>query len=182
MPPTLTRAAVRSLVHRALKHGLPREEAEEIVARSWERAAPHFDPSRGSLEALLHRTVQREAIDWWRDRARWQRVQEQLQAENPHVVLPISKSADANQRRLLERLDEQERRIFAAWALQKHLPQGDFDAQRAAETVGLTVPAFNQAKRRLKTRILRTLQELGLESRDLWSVAANEGPRRKRHA
>ena len=53
MPPTLTRAAVRALVHRALKHGVPREEAEDIVARSWERAAPRHDPSRGSLEALL---------------------------------------------------------------------------------------------------------------------------------
>jgi len=182
MPPTLTRAAVRALVHRALKHGVPREEAEDIVARSWERAAPRHDPSRGSLEALLHRAVQREAIDWWRDRQRWQRVQERLGAEPSRAALPISAQADANQRKLLERLDDQERRIFAAWALQKHLPQGSFDAERAAQSVGLSVSEFNKAKKRLKTRIQRTLQDLGLETRELWSVAANEGPRRKRHA
>jgi len=182
MPPPLTRAAVRGLVHRALKHGVPREEAEDIVARSWEKVGPTYDPSRGSLEALLNRVVEREAIDWWRDRKRWQRVQERLRAESNVVQLPASGAGDENQRLLLDRLDEQERRIFATWALQKHLPQGSFGAERAADTVGLTVSEFNNAKKRLRTRISTILQELGLEARDLWSVAANEGPRRKRHA
>ncbi len=182
MPPELTRTAVRGLLKRAMRHGVPREEAEDIVFRSWEKAACHYDPSKGSLEALLTRVVEREAIDWWRDRKRWQRVQERLQAETNVVFLQVSGSADHNQRQLLDRLDEQERRVFAAWALQKHLPQGSFDAKRAADTLGLSVAQFNNAKKRLRGRVQAVLDELGLEARELWSVAANEGPRRKSHA
>lgn len=182
MSPTLSRAAVRTLVHCALKQGVPREEAEDIVARCWERASAHYQPGRGSFEAFLNRMVEREAIDWWRDRKRWQRVQERLKAEPRAASQPVSVAAETNQRLVLERLDPQECRLFAAWALQKHLPQGSFDAQRVAATVGVPVAELNNAKKRLKTRILNILNELGLESRDLWSVAANEGPRRKRHA
>ena len=182
MPPNLTRTTVRNLVHCALKHGVPRQEAEDIVSRAWERAAAHYDPGRGSLEGLLHRIVEREAIQWWRSRKRWREVQERLQTESVARAQPISAEAEGNQGRVLEQLDAQERKLFAAWALQKHLPQGTFDAARAAATVGLSVAEFNKAKKRLKTRILTILTELGLETRDLWSVATNEGPRRRRHA
>ena len=124
MSPTLSRATVRNLVHRALKQGVPREEAEDIVARCWERATSHYESDRGSFEALVNRMVEREAVDWWRDRKRWQKVQARLKAEPAVVSQPVSVHAEANQRLLLERLNPQECRLFAAWALQKHLPQG----------------------------------------------------------
>ena len=178
----LTRTAVRHLVRCALKRGVPREEAEDIVSRCWERASNHYQPEKGSFEALLNRMVEREATDWWRDRQRWRRVQERVKAEPSLLSQPISREAETNQKRLLEHLSPQECQLFAAWALQKHLPQGSYDAKRVAETVGLSIAELNNAKKRLKTRIVHILEELGLESRDLWSVAANEGPRRKHHA
>ena len=181
MPPTLNRVAVRSLVRCAMKRGVPREEAEDIVAQCWEKASNDYQSDRGAFEALLNRMVERAAIDWWRDRKRWERVQARLKAEPRLVSQPTSPAAESNQRLMLEKLTVEERRLFAAWALQKHLPQGSFSAKQVAETVDIPLSELNNAKKRLKTRIVNILNELGLETRELWSVAANEGPRRKHH-
>ena len=180
--PAPTRAAIRELVRRALRRGVPPQEAEDIVAVAWERAVRTYDSDRGTFEAFLNRIVERKVADWWREHRRWRRVSERLKAESNVVALPVSDGAHDNQRRLLERLDPTERKVFAAWALQKHLKQGAFDARAAATSVGMTVTEFNNAKKRLRTRVMAVLDELGLEARDLWTVADDEGPRRKRHA
>ena len=170
-----------------MKRGVPRADAEDIVLRAYEKAAPVHDPLRGSLESLLHRTVERDTVDWWRRNRAWSRAAESLTAQADVIRLhsvdsSVQLRAHGHQQALLERLSEGERKVFAAWALQRHLPQGELKASRAAATLGMTVPEFNNAKKRLGRRVRAVLDELGLTPRDLWTVADDEGPRRQRRA
>lgn len=187
MPQSISRRALRGLIGRAMQRGVPRADAEDIVLRAYEKATSVHDPARGSFEALMQRTVERETVDWWRRRRAWSRAAERLGAEadvvRPQAVDSAARlRAHTHQQALLERLSEDERRVFAAWALQRHLPQGELTAARAGATLGLTVAQYNNAKKRLARRVRAVLEELGLTPSDLWTVADDEGPRRKRHA
>ena len=186
MPPTLDRRALRGLIASAMRRGVPRADAEDIVLRAWEKAAPTFDPTRGTLEALLQRVVIRDAAEWWRQHRTFRERADQLGAESVHHLhgpRPEDRArAHAHQQELLDRLSEEERKVFAAWALQRHLPQGALPAPRAARSVGLTTAEYNNAKKRLARRVRAILGELGVTPRDLWTVAEDEGPRSKRHA
>ena len=187
MPQSISRRVLRGLIGRVMRRGVPRSDAEDIVLHAYEKAAPTHDPARGSLEALLHRTVERETVDWWRRERAWTRAAETIRSEAAvvrlHGVDPATRRrAHLHQEALLERLTPAERKVFAAWALQRHLPQGELTASRAAATLGVSVPEYNNAKKRLARRIHAVLDELGLTPRDLWTVADDEGPRSKRHA
>ena len=183
MPQSISRRALRGLIGRVMRRGVPRSDAEDIVLHAYEKAAPVHDPARGSLESLLHRTVDRDTVDWWRRNRAWSKVAQRLSAQADvvqlHVVDPAAqRRAHGHQQALLERLSPQERKVFAAWALQRHLPQGELTASRAAATLGVSVPEYNNAKKRLARRVRVVLDELGLTPRDLWTVAEDEGPRR----
>jgi DNA-directed RNA polymerase specialized sigma24 family protein len=163
-----------------MRRGLPRPDAEDLVQRAWEKSVAAHDTSKGSLEALMTRVVQRDAVDWWRRQMRHSAAHEQLK-------LTVVDSGDSgarqiaakNQRTLLDALDAEERRVFGVWALQKHLPQGSFPAPRAARTLGMTVPEYENAKRRLRSKVRHVLDELGWTPHDLYSAGDDEGPRRK---
>ena len=178
MAPRPTQAQLRKMARIALSRGLPEEDAEDVVAVAWQKAMEAYSADRGGFEALLARIVQREAIEWWRTRRRRPRV------DPGHLELLESprstdhRQVEANQRRLLEALSPDERRVFTTWALQKHLPQGALDASGAAARLGMTVPEFNNAKRRLKARIVKLAEEWGMPPRAFFSVAEDEGPRK----
>jgi DNA-directed RNA polymerase specialized sigma24 family protein len=121
--------------------------------------------------------VRNECIDWWRAAQQAPTPSGQLEL----VAAPTAASMEqvaANQRRLLDALDPDERRLFATWALQKHLPQGTLDAAGAAARLGLDVRSYNNAKRRLRDKIRRLAAAWGLAPRAFFSVADDEGPRR----
>jgi DNA-directed RNA polymerase specialized sigma24 family protein len=175
-PPVPSKAELTRLVSLAMSRGLPPPDAEDVVARSYERAAAAYDPGRGAFGALLQRVVQREAVEWWRTRLRGPDARTSPLGSVPAAPSPEAlEVASANQRRLLDALGEDERQVFAAWALQKVHP--DVDAAVAAGRVGLTVREFDNAKRRLKDRIRRLAASWGLEPRDFFSVTEDEGPR-----
>ena len=183
MPQAISRRVLRGLIGCAMRRGVPRSDAEDIVLHAYEKAASAYDPSRGSLESLLQRTVERATVDWWRRNRAWSKVAERLSAQADVIQLstvdPTAQHrAHTHQQALLERLTPDERKVFAAWALQRHLPQGELTAARAAATLGVSVPAYNNAKKRLARRVRTVLDELGLTPRDLWTVAEDEGPRR----
>ena len=166
------------MVRYAMGRGLPAQAAEDVVAEAWERATAAYRPERGAFEALLQRTVQRACASWWRRQSRFADHDPDppaLRAIDPHE----HRAAEA-QRQLLAHLSPDERRLFATWALQKHLPRGVLDARKAAARLGLDVPAYNAAKKRLARRILALASELGLSSHDLLPHADDEGPRRAR--
>jgi DNA-directed RNA polymerase specialized sigma24 family protein len=175
---------LRAMLRMAMSRGLPVADAEDAVARAWERSRDAFDPRRGSFEGLMHRVLDNECRYWWRAQQRAERARDNL-VHHPGVALaapprpPTARErAATHQAALLERLDDDERRLFAAWALQKHLPQGTYPASQVAAGLGLTVAELNNAKKRLRTRIATLLDELGLDARDLYSVEDDEGPRR----
>jgi len=187
VPQTISRRVLRGLIGRVMRRGVPRSDAEDIVLHAYEKSAKAHDPTRGSIEALMSRMVDRDTVEWWRQNRAWSKVSERLSAES--AVVALHRVDDAARRRaydhqsaVLERLTPAERKVFAAWALQRHLPQGELTASRAAATLGLSVTEFNNAKKRLGRRVRVVLDELGLTPRDLWTVADDEGPRRKRHA
>jgi DNA-directed RNA polymerase specialized sigma24 family protein len=165
--------AVRS----ALRRGVPIADAEDIAVLSWERAQAAWDAERGAFEPLFQRVLQRQIADWWRTVARRAEV-----APPPGLASePVSGQLEAvcrNQERLLQALTEEERAVFATWALQKQLPQGQLTADRAAASLGMDVRAYDNAKRRLKGRILALAEAFGLAPADFFSCAEGEGPRR----
>jgi len=176
--PNVDTQLLELLIRRAMQRGIPAEDAEDIVLRAYHKATVHFDPEKGSFEALYLRIVDNDCRYFWRT---WQRRKRRdLRLLNEPGIRPGSRAeerAAANQRRLLEALDPDERRIFATWALQRHLPRGRLRADDAARSLGITVADWENAKRRLKKKIARTLDEWGLEPRDLFSVEDDERPK-----
>lgn len=172
--------ALRRVVRRALQHGVPAHDAEDLAAMAWERAAARFQADRGTFDAFFERVGRTAIADWWRRHRR--RAEVKLVSDPPDR--PSSERLErvhANQQRLLEALSDDERAVFETWALQKHLPQGHLTAPRAAASLGLTVEAYNLAKRRLQTRIRTLAEAWGFAPRDFFSVDDHEGPRRRNH-
>ena len=167
------------LIRRAMQRGIPAEDAEDIVVRAWERATATFDPDRGSFEPYWARLVDTDCRYFWRTWQRRSRRDFRLVHEPNHPSTAEARErAASNQQRLLEAFDDQERAIFATWAMQKHLPRGVLKASDAARHLQLSVGEWENAKRRLRTRIHRLLDAWGLQPRDLFSVDEDERPRR----
>lgn len=166
-------------VRAALRRGVPPADAEDIAVSAWERASAAHDPARGPFGALYHRVVQTSVADYWRHVVRRREAPPgaQLALVAPPSTEPLEQVV-RNQERLLAALTDDERRLFAAWALQKHLPQGQFPAGKAAASLGVDVPAYENGKRRLKARILELAAAWGLDPVDFFSCAEGEGPRR----
>lgn len=175
-------ALLELLIRRAMARGIPAQDAEDIVLRSYHKTAAAFDPKRGSFDALYMRVVDNECRFWWRTRQRQERRELRLVHEGWWEPRPTegAERAHGNQRRLLDALDDDERRVFGTWALQRHLPRGRLKADDAAETLGMTVRDWENAKRRLKNRISGLLESWGLAPRDLFSVEDDERPRQAR--
>jgi len=168
-----------------MARGVAAEDAEDIVLRCYHRVADRFDPDRGSFEALYLKAVDNECRFFWRT---WQRREKRhLQLVHEPEVTPNrsrtgAERAEKNQRRLLEALSPSERKAFATWALQRHLPRGRLNAAGASRSLGLTVREWENAKRRLKTRIAALLDEWGMTPRDLFSLEDDERPTRSTRA
>lgn len=181
MPPSPDPRFLEHLIRRAMQRGLPAEDAEDIVVRAWERAAATFDPDRGSFEPYWARLVDTDCRYFWRT---WQR---RARRDLRLVTEPLDPSraraaerAAANQERLLDAFEESERAVFATWAMQRHLPRGTLKNPDAARSLGLSVREWENAKRRLRTRISNLLDAWGLAPRDLFSVNDDERPTRSR--
>jgi DNA-directed RNA polymerase specialized sigma24 family protein len=176
--PVPDRHLLAQAVRAALRRGVPTADAEDIAVLSWERAMAAWKAERGPFEPLFQRVLQRQIADWWRTVARRAEI-----APPPGLAddAPPSAQLEAvcrNQERLLEALTEPERAVFATWALQKQLPQGQLTAERAAAGLGMDVRGYDNAKRRLKGRILALAEAFGLAPADFFSCVEGEGPRR----
>lgn len=164
-PPPISNAEfLASQVRWAMGRGLPAQVAEDVVFEAWERAAATFDPSKGSFEAYMQVAVRNACAYWWRGQARRPRVPEP-DALDPEDAERRERAAQA-QAQLLDALSEEERRVFAAWALQRHLGKGRVSAEDVGRSIGLDARAFENAKRRIKERLVRLLEGFG------WSPAA----------
>lgn len=183
MTPTPDRRFLEHLIRRAMQRGIPAEDAEDIVVRAWERAVAGFDPDRGSFEPYWATLVDTDCRYHWRT---WQRRQQRdlrlLHEPRDPVEAAARERAAANQERLVEALNDEERAVFATWALQRHLPRGTLDAEAAARSLGIATSEWENAKKRLRTRINRLLDAWGLAPRDLFSVDDDERPKHLRSA
>ena len=178
--PEPSKALLELLIRRAMARGVPGEDAEDIVLRSYHKVAAQFDPARGSFEALYMATVDNECRYFWRT---WQRQQKRTLrlVREPGAASTNPRTAELavnRQRQLLAALDDTERSVFSTWALQRHLPRGTLKAAEAAQSLQMTAPQWENAKRRLKTRITSLLTEWGLAPRDLFSLEDDERPQR----
>jgi len=184
--PTPSRAFLEALVRKGVARGIPVELVEDLVMEAWERSAKAFDPSRGSFEALLLRVAENGFRYWWRTEIRNRKRRANL-IHHPsvkRVVVPLEdpqahERAAANQRKLLERLDEGEKALFATWALQHHLPRGTLSVTAAAASLEMSKGSYDHAKRRLKTKILALLGEMGLQPEQLFVEQDHERPERR---
>ena len=111
--PEPTTDFLRAMLRVAMSRGLPVADAEDAVARAWERARAAFDPQRGSFEALMHRVLDNENRYWWRSQQRAERARDNL-VHHPAVALAAHprpstarERAAMNQAALLERLDSE---------------------------------------------------------------------------
>ena len=183
MAPVPDARFLEHLIRRAMQRGLPAEDAEDIVVRAWERAAATFDPDRGSFEPYWATLVDTDCRYFWRTWQRRARRDFRLinEPSDPSTAQARERAAE-NQQRLLDAFDERERAVFATWAMQKHLPRGTLKAPDAAKSLGVSVGEWENAQRRLRTRINQLLGAWGLQPRDLFSVEADERPRHKRSA
>lgn len=183
-PPPTDHALLLRMTRLAMSRGLPREDAEDVVVHAWEQARSHHDPGRGRFDDLLATAVRNGAASWWRKRSVRQRAEPTLTlhevGRRQERVEPATRSrAREAQRRLLEALDEDERAVFHTWALQRHLPRGRLRAPEAAARLGLDVPAYEAAKKRLGRRIRALLEAWDMDPRDLLPLPDDVGARKE---
>ncbi|MEZ4317167.1 MAG: sigma factor [Myxococcota bacterium] len=149
----------------AMGRGLPAQVAEDVVFEAWEKASATFDPRRGAFEAYMQRVVRNGCHYWWRTQGRAQRAEAHLKLVPSEVDSRREEQAAQHQQALLDALTPEEREVFAAWALQKHLGKGRVTSVEMSGTLGMDVPTYENAKRRLRAQLQRLLDRFG------WSVA-----------
>lgn len=163
--PTPHREVLAAQVRWAMGRGLPAQVAEDLVFEAWEAATAGHDPARGTFEAYLQTIVRNRCAYWWREQARDQRAVAQLRLVAPPPSSAREERASRNQDALLAALETEERAIFAAWALQKHLGKGQVTSVDISRTLGLEVSEYENAKRRLRAHLQALLDRFG------WSVS-----------
>jgi DNA-directed RNA polymerase specialized sigma24 family protein len=175
------RAYLTAQMRWLMGRGLPVQVAEDIVHDAWQTALQRHDPSRGSIEALMHGIIRTEAAGWWRRRARETRIREQLElVGSSRSDSEQEEHAARCQQVLLDALSPDERRIFDAWALQRHLGKGRITAVEISASLGMTPRDYENAKRRLRTRLAAFLREAGWTARTvLHGLSEEDGDARR---
>ncbi|MEN0061155.1 MAG: sigma factor [Myxococcota bacterium] len=161
----LFRAILARQLRWAMGRGLPPQEAEDVVFEAFERARRSFDAERGAFDTYVHALVRNACASWWRRRQTRERVHQHLRLLAPLEAAPDPPAAAAYQARIVDALDDDEREVFMAWAMQKHVGKGQRTSEEWATSLGLTKVQYENAKRRLKVRLNGLLEEFG------WSVA-----------
>jgi DNA-directed RNA polymerase specialized sigma24 family protein len=178
LPPSPTRSLgweelARRLLAYARRLGASAEEAEDLVQESLVvavRDPDWYDRDRASLVTVLGAVLRNRLVDRFRHLAVRQRLAPRLRVlepdedPGPDETLAL---ADARERRraLLSLLEPAERDVFGAWLQQR---RGTFDGPGAAASIGMTYPEYESAKKRLRRRCQRLLDELGLVPADLF--------------
>lgn len=157
-------AFLRDQIRFAMGRGLPAEAAEDVVFDAVALARTRFDPTRGELEPFIRRLVRNGTIDWWRQQGAQARATRELRLVDEPSDTAREEHAARCQQELLDALDTDERDVFAAWAVQKHLGKGQVSAASVGASLGLGPTEFENAKRRLKAKLHRLLDQFG------WSV------------
>ena len=165
----------REVVRRLLVHarclGASVEEAEDLVHDTLEVvvARPDWlDPDRDALPVLKVALRNR-----WANRLRSVSVSERaaprlsLVQEPPATPeLPLThEQARAHRARFLALLEPEERAVFGAWLQQR---AGKRDGPACAAGLGMTLAAYEAAKKRLRRRCQAILAELGLDRSELF--------------
>ncbi|MBX2796316.1 MAG: hypothetical protein KTR31_01565 [Myxococcales bacterium] len=165
--PSPDRALLAQQIRWACGRGIPVQVAEDLVFEAVERTRASWEPARGPYAGYLHAAVRNACTGWWRRRAIDQRAKTRLSWTARSADGAQLERAERKQRALLDALDDEERRIFSAWALQKHLGKGQITSVEVSRSLDLEVSAYENAKRRLKARLHRLLDELGWEVADV---------------
>jgi DNA-directed RNA polymerase specialized sigma24 family protein len=179
--PEPSAALLELLMRRAMSRGIPPQEAEDIVVSAYHKVAKRFDPSRGSFESLYMATIDNDCRFYWRSQERQRKRHLRLVEQNRMQRKPSTAGAelaDRHQQALIDAFTEEEREVFALWALQKHLPRGTLKALDAASALGVSVAEWENAKRRLRARIGKLLDDWGMAPRDFFSLEDDERPKR----
>lgn len=165
--PVPTRAYLAAQIRWVRGRGIPGQEAEDLVFDAYHKACEGFDPRRGAFEAYMQSVVRSMAAYWWRRQGRTQRAHGHLRLLESDADRSREERAARQQQRLLDELTEDERKIFAAWALQKHLGKGQITSVDVAGSMGLEVKEYENAKRRLRDQLGRLLTRFGWTPRTL---------------
>lgn len=160
-PAAPDRRFLAAQVRWAMGRGLPAEAAEDVVFDAWLKAAEHFDPARGTLDAFMQRIVRNDCAYWWRLQGRATRVHEHLRLLPDPGTTAGEERAARNQERFIGALDPRDRAVFSAWALQRHLGKGHLTSVDVSESLGMEPHEYDNAKRRLRTRLNALLGQFG---------------------
>lgn len=166
--PAPSRRLLAQQIRWARSRGLPVQDAEDLVFEAWQDASASFDPAKGAFSAYLGAIVRQRCALWWRRQAQTRRALEG--AGRLRLVQQDEAPVDRSRHEaLLAALDDEERRIFHAWALQKQLGKGRIRSAEVAASLGLDPQAYDNAKRRLRSRLHRLLEAQG------WDVVYEGG-------
>lgn len=166
-PAAPSREFLAAQVRWAMGRGLPPQVAEDVVHEAWEKASRSFDPRRGTFEAFMQRLVRNDCAGWWRRHGVAERAHAHLRILPRDDDQMARERAALHQAALLEALEPEEREVFAAWALQKHLGKGRVTSADLSRSLGLAPSEYENAKRRLATRLSRLMDQLGLTVTEL---------------
>lgn len=163
----------RRLFSTALRHRATVEEAEDLVQETMQVALERpdwFEQGRDPIPAMRS-ILKNRLIDRRRHQSMRRRKEPMLRLvkpdPDPEDLLERSRASDLR-RAFLAQLDPDERRLFQTWLLQR---RGDLPGPKAAASLDLTVSAYEAAKKRLRRRCHRILQDLELDPADLFGGA-----------
>lgn len=153
--------------------GATLEEAEDLVNDVLEhivRNPDWFDPERGEWIGSLKVILRNRYFNRLRSADVHRRATPHLRVVEPEPLpdetLQVAQ-ARGHRQRVLALLSEDERRVFAAWMRQR----GGLQGEQAAAELGLSHPAYEAAKKRVRRRVQAVLAELELTPADLFDHA-----------
>lgn len=159
-------------MHKGLSKVEALDVAQQVVVRVIAKCDQYVERPGTPYLAWLWTVAVNYLTDVLRSRAAQRRLTENLWREPEDARPPDAEQqltdheAQSNRDRLLEALPEGDRLVFLIWARQN---DGELDRAEASDQLGMSMTAYEAAKKRVRRAVAAAQLRLGLRAEHFWS-------------
>lgn len=163
---------VAAAMHKGLSKAEALDVAQEVGLRVFAKCDQYVERPGTPYLAWLWTVAVNHLTDVLRSRAAQRRLTENLWREPEDARPPDAEQqltdheAQLNRDRLLAALPEEDRLVFLIWARQN---DGEIDRAEASDQLGMSVVAYEAAKKRVRRAVAAAQLRLGLRAEHFWS-------------
>lgn len=159
-------------MHKGLSKAEALDVAQQVVVRVIAKCDQYVERPGTPYLAWLWTVAVNHLTDVLRSRGAQRRLTERLWREPEGDRPPDAEQqltdheAQSNRDRLLEALPEEDRLVFLIWARQN---DGEIDRAEASDQLGISMAAYEAAKKRVRRAVAAAQLRLGLRVEHFWS-------------